>query len=62
MLATIILAGVAMQSKTRSVSWETKTDINKYKIPAVSSDNFQEGREKCDTRAYDKGLEMVVVS
>lgn len=40
----------------------TAKNINKYKTPAVRSDNFQKGKEKWDTRVYDKGWEVVVVS
>lgn len=40
----------------------TVKNINKYKTPAARSDNFQEGKEKWDTRVYDKGWEVVVVS
>lgn len=38
----------------------TVKNINKYKTEAVTSDNFQEGKEKWDTRVYNKGWEVVV--
>lgn len=56
-LAIVILVGVTISEKNQKCTLGNKQsnkDINKYKIPTVSSDNFWEGKN-CDIELMARG-------